>query len=217
MKLALIDEVLEDPSASERDALCALALQAEIVGTSPEVLAFRHLNGRSRQAILTSVIKYAVAQVTRDREYKQRRRLKLLQVSPRLIAEEDAASARAALLASPASIAPRDIRRNEQTDNAYSQARDTLKVLDFAFALYDSWKIGNVALGDATKELLLVAADRDTRRADAHMKNAAFYAALAARLRPGQRVRDGIAISDAHSLRQDVYGEERDHPASEAA
>ncbi len=77
-------------------------------------------------------------------------------------------------------------KRLELTESA----KERLKAATKKLFGRDGWQIGDVNIGDFTKEALIEEADRERRLARGHTRNAEFYEALAAPMEPGQYVRD---------------------------
>lgn len=77
-------------------------------------------------------------------------------------------------------------KRLELTESAKQRLKAATKKL---FGR-DGWQIGDVNIGDFTKESLIEEAERERRLAKGHTRNAEFYEALAAPMKAGQFVRD---------------------------
>lgn len=77
-------------------------------------------------------------------------------------------------------------RRLELTESA----KERLKAATKKLFGRDGWQIGDVNIGDFTKEALIEEAERERRLARGHTRNAEFYEALAAPMKPGQYVRE---------------------------
>ncbi len=69
----------------------------------------------------------------------------------------------------------------------------------------DGWNIGNLNLGDMTREGLLVQADVERKSAVGSIRNADFYEALAEPLKPGQSVRDYWTPKKAGAVRDKIW------------
>ena len=65
----------------------------------------------------------------------------------------------------------------------------------------DGWMIGDLNLGDLTKEQLIAQAVSERRSAEGSIRNAQFYEALAEPLKPGQLARDYWKAGAARRVR----------------
>lgn len=77
----------------------------------------------------------------------------------------------------------------------------------------DGWKIGEISLGNFTKETLLDQASKERQSASGHVRNAQFYEALAAPLQPGQLVREFWQPETATKLKQEIWDRTRNQKA----
>jgi hypothetical protein len=101
-------------------------------------------------------------------------------------------------------------RREEKYEETWRPIREmgerAMKQLKAMSEFYELWHMPDgTPIGDASREKLLVEAAREQAAADGHLKNAAFYGALAGELKPGQTVRDGIPLDRAHSIRAHIF------------
>jgi hypothetical protein len=71
----------------------------------------------------------------------------------------------------------------------------------------NGWMIGDLNLGDFTKEALLTQAENEERSAKGHIFNAQLYRALADPLKEGQRVRDVWKSEDVAALKSSIMKE----------
>jgi len=71
----------------------------------------------------------------------------------------------------------------------------------------DGWKIGDISLGDFTKEDLLLQAAAERKSAKGHILNADFYEALAEPMKDGQRVRQYWKPEDAAKIKGKIWKE----------
>ncbi len=69
----------------------------------------------------------------------------------------------------------------------------------------DGWDIGDINLGNFTKEGLLLQAASERRSATGMIRNAQFYETLAEPLQPGQLVRDHWTPEDATKLKKKIW------------
>jgi len=69
----------------------------------------------------------------------------------------------------------------------------------------DGWMIGDLNLGNMTKEQLVAQAEQEKSSAKGSLRNAQFYAALAEPLAPGQRARDYWKPADARRIKSGVW------------
>jgi hypothetical protein len=69
----------------------------------------------------------------------------------------------------------------------------------------DGWKIGEISLGNMTKESLLDQAGRERQSAHGHVRNAQFYEALAEPLRSGQCVHEYWNPETATKLKKAIW------------
>lgn len=72
----------------------------------------------------------------------------------------------------------------------------------------NGWKIGNISLGNYTKEDLLAQAVTEERSARGMMFNADFYRALAEPMETGQLVRDYWKPEDLSKIKDDIAKKE---------
>lgn len=77
--------------------------------------------------------------------------------------------------------------------------------------ILNTWKVGAKALGDATHEELLAAAEEEHDHADGHRARAAFYGLLLTRTKPRRRVRDEVSDRQATTLFQQAVKSADDH------
>lgn len=68
----------------------------------------------------------------------------------------------------------------------------------------DGWKIGDISLGDFTKEDLLLQAAVERKSANGHFLNADFYEALAEPLKDGQKVKQFWKAEDANRIKREI-------------
>lgn len=77
----------------------------------------------------------------------------------------------------------------------------------------DGWKIGDISLGDFTKEDLLLQAAVERKSAKGHILNADFYEALAEPLKKGQTVKQFWKTEDANRIKSEIWSKgEGKHP-----
>lgn len=69
----------------------------------------------------------------------------------------------------------------------------------------DGWMIGNLNLGEFSKEQLLAQASAERASAKGSIRNAQFYEALAEPLQPGQLVRDYWQSKDARGVKDKIW------------
>ena len=69
----------------------------------------------------------------------------------------------------------------------------------------DGWKIGQLSLGEFTKESLLETAIMEEQSASGHKKNAEFYRALAEPMKPGQRVSEFWTSAKAAEIKKTIW------------
>ncbi len=69
----------------------------------------------------------------------------------------------------------------------------------------DGWMIGELNLGDFTKEQLIAQAVQEEAQAKGSIRNAQFYRALAEPLQPGQVARDYWKSETAHKIKQGIW------------
>ncbi len=69
----------------------------------------------------------------------------------------------------------------------------------------DGWKIGNISLGNFTKEELLAEAAAERSSAKGHIQTAEFYEALAAPLKSGQSVGSHWNPKAAKEIRERIW------------
>jgi hypothetical protein len=69
----------------------------------------------------------------------------------------------------------------------------------------DGWMIGEINLGDFTKEQLLLQAAKERDSAKGSLRNAQFYEALAEPLQAGQFARDYWKSETAHKIKQEIW------------
>ena len=69
-------------------------------------------------------------------------------------------------------------------------AKEPARRYDATRDLFLTWCIGDVPLGDATKEFLVESAQAERKSAKGHLRNAVFYECLAEPMAAGQVVRD---------------------------
>jgi hypothetical protein len=75
----------------------------------------------------------------------------------------------------------------------------------------DGWQIGDLNLGDFTKEALLSQAAAERASAKGSIRNAQFYEALAEPLQPGQTCRTYWKSETAHKIKSGIWKETEDH------
>ena|SRR5271166_5888394 len=71
----------------------------------------------------------------------------------------------------------------------------------------DGWKIGDLNLGEFTKEQLFAQATAERSAAKGSIRNAQFYEALAEPLQPGQKARDYWKSETAHKIKLGIWKE----------
>lgn len=69
----------------------------------------------------------------------------------------------------------------------------------------DGWMIGDLNLGDFTKEQLVAQAVKERESAKGSIRNANFYEALAEPLQPGQLARDYWKSETAHKIKERIW------------
>jgi len=69
----------------------------------------------------------------------------------------------------------------------------------------NGWKIGDIRLGEFTKEGLIDQAIKERQSAKGHIQNALFYETLAEPLQPGQRVREYWKDDDATKVKNKIW------------
>jgi hypothetical protein len=69
----------------------------------------------------------------------------------------------------------------------------------------DGWMIGDLNLGNFTKEQLLSQAENERKSAKGSLRNASFYEALAEPLVPGQQAKDYWKLADAQRVKASVW------------
>lgn len=69
----------------------------------------------------------------------------------------------------------------------------------------NGWMIGDLNLGDLTKEGLLAQAVAERASAKGSLRNAQFYEALAEPLQPGQLAREYWKSETAHKIKRDIW------------
>lgn len=79
-------------------------------------------------------------------------------------------------------------------------------VIDNAKKLFGEWMINaSISMGEATKEDLLVQAQRERASANGHTRNAQFYEALADPMKPGQTVAEFWTPKNAQKLKEKIW------------
>jgi hypothetical protein len=88
------------------------------------------------------------------------------------------------------------------------------KLLEMTQVLFgeDGWQIGEINLGNFTKEGLLQEAAKERRSAKGHVRNAMFYEALAEPMEAGQMVKDYWEPKTATKIKKEIWKDtERAH------
>lgn len=149
-----------------------------------------------RDHVLSNLIERGLSVLRKQRTYIERRALKLRATDPERLEREEAAE--------------QDLRERldaitmESMRSLASSLRTTLDL--YAESVLAKWTIlGGTPLGEATVDQLSVAAAGEERSADGHIRNCVFYRELAARTRPGKKVRDCVSVAEAEALRERVY------------
>lgn len=75
----------------------------------------------------------------------------------------------------------------------------------------DGWQIGDLNLGDFTKEQLLAQAVAERSSAKGSIRNAQFYEALAEPLQPGQTARTYWKSETAHKIKSEIWKDTEGH------
>lgn len=153
--------------------------------------------------IVREFLHLGIAEALRDRRYAELRALKRREVAPAAVHQRDLRNARAREATARA------------MDAASSAAMDRLAaglstlqhgIEAYAQSVLAKWMIdGKIPLGEATKEDLTAAANREAASAAGHLRNVTFYRALAEHVPPGGRLRDHITPSEAETLRERVF------------
>lgn len=76
-------------------------------------------------------------------------------------------------------------------------------------SILDTWQIGSVRLGDATRALLLETAAIERESAQGHLNNASFYASIANGLKEGQKVRQRYTAAQVSRVHAQICGTEK--------
>jgi hypothetical protein len=74
----------------------------------------------------------------------------------------------------------------------------------------NGWKIGDLNLGEFTKEQLLAQASAERASAKGSIRNAQFYEALAQPLQPGQMAKDYWKSETAHKIKSGIWNQTED-------
>lgn len=75
----------------------------------------------------------------------------------------------------------------------------------------DGWKIGDLNLGEFTKEQLIIQAASERASAKGSIRNAQFYEALAEPLQPGQKAKDYWKSEMAHKIKLGIWKDTEGH------
>lgn len=185
---------------------CVLETVAEAtVAGTPPARAILGSRGAEIDPVLEFLIDRAVTGLVQDLRKREKLELKVLRLDPEHYTKLEQARATAATPRSKASL-----RRDAITAEKHAAAQERFighaKKMIAALSFYETWKMSDgTHLGDATKTKLLADSTRERSHGKGHMRNAAFYAALAKKLTGDQTVNDVVPLEDAHKLRERIY------------
>src|SRR5712691_6610525 len=141
---------------------------------------------------------------TRDRDLI----LFILQVGFEVLAGRRRATQRKVMRATV--IRPGFVSGNTRGPKVTLSVKSRRKLAEATITLFQSWKVGNLPLGKATKARLLSEADAETASGAGHYNNANFYKTLAAPMADDETVADHWKDEEAIKLIRDEIWNEKD-------